>query len=257
MINFFRRIRNQPAGEAGKMAGQNRPLKYIRYAIGEIALVVIGILLALQINTWNEGRKQKKLLNNIYSIVHKNLNTDLENIQVTIDLYKELEIVLNQVLHTDFSQSFLDSIDDSNYADCKPCHGHIGKFASFMWQSKGFDLLKTFDESTSIGADELATDLIEFYSVDGPRMNIILDFVRSEAYDNLKFYEKQNWYVDYMEEKYHPESVRFFTQNQIYKNKAATYKNIAVGNYLPQLIAYKEKAAGFINLIEERQKSHQ
>jgi hypothetical protein len=57
MINFFRRIRNQPAGEAGKMADDNKPMKYMRYAIGEIALVVIGILIALQINTWNEERK--------------------------------------------------------------------------------------------------------------------------------------------------------------------------------------------------------
>ena len=49
MINFFRKTRNPPAGEAGKLADENRPIKYIRYAIGEIALVVIGILIALQI----------------------------------------------------------------------------------------------------------------------------------------------------------------------------------------------------------------
>jgi hypothetical protein len=39
------------------MADENRPLKYMRYAIGEILLVVVGILIALQINTWNEERK--------------------------------------------------------------------------------------------------------------------------------------------------------------------------------------------------------
>ncbi len=39
------------------MADDNKPIKYARYAIGEIALVVIGILIALQINTWNENRK--------------------------------------------------------------------------------------------------------------------------------------------------------------------------------------------------------
>jgi len=39
------------------MADDNRPLKYARYAIGEIVLVVIGILIALQINNWNEERK--------------------------------------------------------------------------------------------------------------------------------------------------------------------------------------------------------
>ena len=53
MVPFFRKIRK-------KMADDNRPLKYARYAIGEIVLVVIGILIALQINTWNEGRKSKK-----------------------------------------------------------------------------------------------------------------------------------------------------------------------------------------------------
>ena len=53
-MNFFRKTRNWPAGEAREMADDNlpagkagKPLKYTRYAIGEIALVVIGILIAL------------------------------------------------------------------------------------------------------------------------------------------------------------------------------------------------------------------
>ncbi len=50
MINFFRKTRK-------KMADDNRPLKYMRYAIGEIVLVMLGILLALQVNNWNENRK--------------------------------------------------------------------------------------------------------------------------------------------------------------------------------------------------------
>jgi hypothetical protein len=53
MINFFRRIRQ-------KLADDNKPLKYARYAIGEIVLVVVGILIALQINIWNEDRKERK-----------------------------------------------------------------------------------------------------------------------------------------------------------------------------------------------------
>lgn len=42
------------------MADDNKPLHYARYAIGEIVLVVIGILIALQVNEWNEGRKNHK-----------------------------------------------------------------------------------------------------------------------------------------------------------------------------------------------------
>ncbi len=52
MIKFFRGIRQQLLGE-GKTG------KYLKYAIGEIVLVVIGILLALQINNWNEVQKDK------------------------------------------------------------------------------------------------------------------------------------------------------------------------------------------------------
>jgi hypothetical protein len=44
-----------------KLADENRFIKYSRYAVGEIFLVVIGILIALQINNWNEGRKIKNL----------------------------------------------------------------------------------------------------------------------------------------------------------------------------------------------------
>ena len=50
MIRFFRNIRQ-------KLATQNKVASYLRYAIGEIILVVIGILIALQVNNWNEERK--------------------------------------------------------------------------------------------------------------------------------------------------------------------------------------------------------
>ena len=53
MLPFFRKIRY-------RLAKENQFLKYSRYAIGEIVLVVIGILIALQINNWNEERKQRK-----------------------------------------------------------------------------------------------------------------------------------------------------------------------------------------------------
>ncbi len=70
MIPIFRKIRK-------KMADDNKPAKYLRYAIGEIALVVIGILIALQINNWNEYRKdrieEKVILNQLKEEFESNL----------------------------------------------------------------------------------------------------------------------------------------------------------------------------------------
>ena len=55
------------------MADDNKPLKYMRYAIGEIVLVVIGILIALQINNWNEERK----LNDVEFAILKDIKSNL------------------------------------------------------------------------------------------------------------------------------------------------------------------------------------
>lgn len=53
MIKFFRKIRQD-------LLLKGKTGKYLKYAIGEIILVVIGILIALQINNWNESRKESK-----------------------------------------------------------------------------------------------------------------------------------------------------------------------------------------------------
>jgi len=68
MIHFFRKIRK-------KLADDNKPLKYARYALGEIILVVIGILIALSINNWNEGKKVEK----VEQVILKDLKTEMES----------------------------------------------------------------------------------------------------------------------------------------------------------------------------------
>jgi uncharacterized protein DUF6090 len=67
MIKFFRKIRQ-------KLLSGNKFSKYLIYAIGEIFLVVIGILIALQINNWNDERKTKKEEN----LALMNLTKDFE-----------------------------------------------------------------------------------------------------------------------------------------------------------------------------------
>ncbi|GGG60758.1 DUF6090 family protein [Bizionia arctica] len=62
MIKFFRKIRQNLLSE-GKTG------KYLKYAVGEIILVVIGILIAIAINNWNENRKDRKTENQVLQSV--------------------------------------------------------------------------------------------------------------------------------------------------------------------------------------------
>ena len=77
MIKFFRKIRYD-------LMNQNKTSKYFKYAIGEIILVVIGILIALQINNWNEGRKNSVLLNNYKNNLIEDLKKDSISINASI-----------------------------------------------------------------------------------------------------------------------------------------------------------------------------
>ena len=81
MIKFFRKIRQNLLSE-GKTG------KYFKYAIGEIILVVIGILIALQINNWNENRKVEIIKQNYYQ-------------QILTDLEADKEYAENEITHLD------------------------------------------------------------------------------------------------------------------------------------------------------------
>ena len=74
MIKFLRRIRQ-------KLLAENKFSKYLIYAIGEIILVVIGILIALGINNWNDSQKQLKLENEYYCRLLEDANLDKEQIR--------------------------------------------------------------------------------------------------------------------------------------------------------------------------------
>ncbi len=72
MIKFFRKIRYD-------LMGNSKTEKYLKYAIGEISLVVIGILIAVNINNWNENRKTRTIEVNYLKNIQADLNAELKN----------------------------------------------------------------------------------------------------------------------------------------------------------------------------------
>ena len=81
MISFLRKIRQQ-------LLSKNRFSKYSLYALGEIILVVIGILIALQINNWNNNNTEKNNIRNYYTRISDEIDLsmyDLEDFTKSID----------------------------------------------------------------------------------------------------------------------------------------------------------------------------
>ena len=87
MLQFFRKIRRQ-------LLTENKFNQYMLYAVGEILLVVIGILLALQINNWNENNKNNALQINYMKGLISDLDYDIRSYSLgieEIDRHRESE----------------------------------------------------------------------------------------------------------------------------------------------------------------------
>ena len=104
MIKFFRKIRQQ-------LLTENKFSKYLLYAIGEIVLVVIGIMIALQLNNRNQEKQEQVALNGYLNSIAKNIESDIEKAhyinakrekiidRTTIDLdYYELSDITTQLM---------------------------------------------------------------------------------------------------------------------------------------------------------------
>lgn len=149
MISLFRKIRQ-------KLLSENRVTRYLAYAAGEIFLVVIGILIALQINTWNEGRKTKKFEQEILFLIDQNLQRD------SVLLAEELFKAKNALELTD---RLLEQVALKNYDDSLNFWmGKIISFERFKSQSSAFEVLKAKGIET-ISDKELQLALIAYYDV--------------------------------------------------------------------------------------------
>ncbi len=139
MIKFFRNIRRS-------LINQNKTGKYLKYAIGEIILVVIGILIALQINNWNERRKNKMAEADYYCRIlddfelnEKLIDDTSELINKKIELCKELILDLNKI--------------PNDRAEI------LNKFVTALRQDVFVPSTIAFEDITSSGQLKLLTDL--------------------------------------------------------------------------------------------------
>ena len=82
-----------------KLAAQNKATAYMRYAIGEILLVVIGILIALQINNWNDAKKSRAQLVEDLHTIQRNLRTDSLKLATNIKTGKRVTDYFNRILN--------------------------------------------------------------------------------------------------------------------------------------------------------------
>lgn len=155
MIKFFRHIRQ-------RLLSEGKTVKYFKYAIGEIILVVIGILIALSINNWNDNRKNREKENKYLS----NIDTEIINDSLTIEnrwfKYRQkkiegLELARQYVMGEYIPKDTLLFINNVGF-------GGINSRAYFTGTSNTFKELVSTGNLSLISNDSIRQLILDFYS---------------------------------------------------------------------------------------------
>ena len=191
MLTFFRKIRKSlieslPANEdPAKQAGGSAK-KYLLYATGEVLLVVIGILIALQINNWNEWRKERvieqEILNQLYSDLEKTLDDHQRDFKLQTGLLNSTWKIVE----------FLES-PNLNYTYSLDRH-----FMRSSMDDYSFPISKTYETLKASNSKIISND----------SLSILIHLLYEDTYPRL---EKNTGYTSDIEELMQPYLKKHFT----------------------------------------------
>ncbi|KPM30690.1 Hypothetical protein I595_3186 [Croceitalea dokdonensis DOKDO 023] len=153
MIKFFRKIRQNLLSE-GKTG------KYFKYAIGEIILVVIGILIALQVNDWNQNQKNRELSKLYVENFIKSVESDIvflsDRIKINEKQIQNIASIINTLsTQKNLSESELTSFFEQNYS--------LGFESYFIPELSTFRQFESNNAGVLIENKKLADKLYEYY----------------------------------------------------------------------------------------------
>ncbi|NKI30933.1 DUF6090 family protein [Croceivirga thetidis] len=161
MIKFFRRIRQ-------KLLSENKFSKYILYAIAEIILVVIGILIALQINNWNEERKRAALEEKILLEIKDDLKFNIEKAKKEIEIEQTVITSINLLSSKFFEQKEYDEGLDKHFNNCF-------YWPTASWKLSGYETLKSQGVAL-VQSEELRSTIIDLYEI---QYNELAEIIRT------------------------------------------------------------------------------
>ncbi|MET1259842.1 DUF6090 family protein [Flagellimonas sp. DF-77] len=237
MTNIFKKIRRSSIRGNGFST-------YLIYALGEIALVMIGILLALQVNNWNEKRKRSRELDNILQDVKLDLERDTLVAGQIIAFYK---------ISQENSQKIIDGeINADNMAEYPLTRSLVAAYQPFTIQQKGFELLKEFKSASVVKKDTLVTEIAQFYTSYADVLRTSNEFVKEDVFKNLESFRERSWFVDWSQGRLTEDMVAYFTTSKDYKTRVAAHKILAIDNHLNTIKSYQLNAKELLRMIQER-----
>ncbi len=160
MSSIFRKIRM-------KMASDNKPMAYMRYAIGEIILVVIGILIALQINNWNSERIANAKMKTYLRDIKEDLIADTIGFNRNIGYYKNF---------VEFKHRFLSLTQFENISTDSLSNLIIPQYGKYDINATTFTKITNLGISELSKNDSLSQKIYDYYTTRIKYFNTIMNW---------------------------------------------------------------------------------
>jgi hypothetical protein len=223
---------------------KNKTGKYLKYAVGEIVLVVIGILIALSINNLNETLKQKETTNSIYSIVKEDLNNDISEIDSFLKDYDEVrKSSFKTVLYTNLTKE--DWLKNPQYISV------IYGYEDFSINQRGFELLKNQSNLILNTKQNLASEINLFYNQHIVEIDVAIGELFHENVELTKNLKKYDWYSTFLLHNEIEGVIDYISNNPFAKNDITLYYQ-TFSVYANELRTFRENAKKLIIKIDKQ-----
>ncbi|WP_139135187.1 DUF6090 family protein [Roseivirga sp. 4D4] len=221
----------------------NRFGRYLTYVIGEITLVVVGILIALSINNFSERRKQEGRLRNIFLTFQKDIENDIADIDRVVKYYSGNQEAFEQIMNG--------SMNKAQFKECRDCTFLITGHNSFNIEIRGYEALKSFN--SAYDEDSLVNQIVQSMTASIENINDIDELIRESITKDLESWRDQHdWFSDFAQEIVSDDYMEFATTDQTYRNQASWRYILIYGNYMRQVDTFREQLVGFREAINER-----
>lgn len=228
MLRLFSKIRN-------KLLVNRNISKYLLYAFGEIILVIIGILIALYINNWNQERQQAVKVEMIFNELLKNLETDILNAEEAIVLQEHKDSLIQRVLK--------DSVTIEDYKRDGYLRNLLFKNRTMSFSNTSYANLVQHIDHIPAAYSHLLPLLNGLYEDHQSDVQGGIDKVHDYVTGTLKkWVNEKPWFSGYISHNKSEGHFDYVLNDPIYKNEIALYKVLLVDNLKRYTIEYHYRA---------------
>ena len=239
MLNILRKVRF-------KLIGKSRLSQYVFYALGEVFLVIVGILIAVYLNNVNEQRKEQREVDSLL----KQVQTELDaNIQRVNGLYLSYGVKDSLIYH------FLNEIIPSQQIEDR----YLGLYTSVTLnygsveiESDAYEALMKKAEYFPERYEELIQNLKSIYGQSANSIENFLTLIAESISDELAYLSTtQPWYADFFYRGNISPEVKPFILNDVrFINQRVNYVTFSSSNLVPTVLGFKQQAVEAYRQIE-------